>query len=121
MDRKKTIYYKMAKKLCNKFGEVEDTKYVAMFLDMMAFQLFETVLILCIANALGIFYPVVTSMIGFLIFRVGHPGIHSNSRKWCVIYSVVLLIGLGLIGSLLGLIPSFLLGAVFGIALRKRN
>ena len=120
MDRKKTIYYKMAKKFCNKYGEVEDTKYVAMFLDMMAFQIFETLLILGVASVLGIFYQVLITMVGFLLFRVGHPGIHSSSRKWCVIYSLTLLIGVGALGSLFTLWHCLIFGGITGILFRKK-
>ena len=121
MNRKKTPYYKFAKYLCEKYDEVESIKYVAYFFEMVSFQIIETAIILCVSSWLGVFEYTLIAMIGFLISRVTENGYHADSTLKCMIYSLLLFIAIGYVGSLLGLFPSFLLGLVFGFALRKRN
>ncbi len=121
MNRKNTIYYKIAARICNKYTVQEDTKYVAMFLDMMTFQIFETMLILGVASILGLFHEVGLTMIGFIAFRIRHKGIHAQKRSHCVYISLALLIGVGWLGSLFTLWHCFIFGGITGILFRKRN
>jgi len=121
MNRKNTIYYKVAKHVCTKHGIPEDTKYLAMFLDMMAFQIFETALIISIAFLLGIGIEAVVVICSFIAFRIRHPGVHAESRTACIFYSLVLILGLAYLGSHINLLACFALGAVGGVALRKKK
>jgi accessory gene regulator protein AgrB len=121
MNRKKTLYYKIARYLCEKYDEVENTKYVAYFFEMITFQIIETIIILYVSSRLNVFDYTLIAMFGFLIPRVTKNGYHADSTFKCMVYSLVLFVCIGLVGSLLGLIPSFLMGVLFGIVLRKRK
>jgi accessory gene regulator protein AgrB len=121
MNRKNTIYYKIAKHVCTKHGIPEDTKYLAMFLDMMAFQFFETALILSIAFLFGIGFETIIVMCSFITFRIGHKGFHTKKRCNCLWMSLALILGLAYVGSHVNLLACFALGATGGVALREKK
>lgn len=120
-NRKNTIYYKSSKAICSKFGYEEYTKYLAMFLDMMAFQVFETLIILTLASILDIILESIVFMIFFILFRIGHKGIHANTRFKCIVYSTLMILSTSYIGSVTSIYIVPLLGIAFAILLRKEN
>lgn len=120
-DRTNTIYYKIAKIICSKYEVEEDTKYIAMFLDMMVFQIFESIILLTIGYLFGILMETALVMAFFVIARVGHKGQHANTRKMCLIYSTLLIIGVSYISSQFGIVTAPILGYIAGILLRKRK
>lgn len=119
MSRKNTVYYKLASKICEKANMPDDTKYVAYFLDMVAFQIYEMLFILGIGLLFGILPETIWVMLGFFIGRSGNKGYHARNMKLCVLYSTVSIIGLAIMGSMFGYIICVILGMAFGIALRK--
>jgi len=121
MNRKKTPYYKFAKYLCEKYDEVESIKYVAYFFEMISFQIIETLIILYVCNMLGLIQYTIVTMIGFTLTRITKNGYHADSTIKCMIYSLLMFVVLSYVGSLLGLLACFALGAVGGVALRKNK
>lgn len=120
-DRTKTIYYKVADWLCSKYSSEDDIKYVAMFLDMMAFQIFESILILTIGWCLGIFIETALVVLSFILARVRYKGIHSSSRKLCVLYSILLIIGVSHVSSAINPLISPIMGYMIGVLMRDRS
>lgn len=121
MNRKNTIYYKIAHYVCNKYSTDDDTKYVAMFLDMMAFQIFEISLLCLIGYLFGILTEVALVITFFIMARVNHKGIHARNRFRCIWYTLFSILSIASISSYIGILSSPLFGYLFGVVMRDRN
>jgi accessory gene regulator protein AgrB len=119
--RKNTIYYKLAKKICDKHNMPEDTKYLAMFIDMSMFQVYETTFIMSIAFMLGVVPESILAMLFFILARVGRKGVHMPEMWQCFIVSTILIIGLALISSFIIWWLAIPLGYIAGVVLRKKK
>lgn len=119
LKNKEVEFYKwLARKITNNKSEILK---VAFWIDIIVFQILETLLVLSMSIYFGLFWYTISVMIGFSFGRLGNIGYHSKTKIGCMMYSTISFIGLSYIGSSYGVAQSFLCGMLFGLLLRKRN